>query len=367
MISASRTRSRSVRPSDVTELSPLAWRLRRCLLSLERERILLAEVWACLLEMAPDLVTDPNRRLRLRETIDELVAQNWLTVPDDSSAYDHARDPPLPRVVRIVASTQPARRVGTARGIAWRPELAWATTVTLTPQQQNDLLRINDWLSLELPRVIVPPRERSLQLFGAGREDRLHELARSELFGSGRLSWDLLACAPVPPPLVWSPVGAGSTLLVVSRHETFASVRRTLVEAPRSSIGLVAHGAGAYFASAVLFTRMLDRPIERILYFGDLDAADLRTPMRAQRQARQEGLPDVEPATALYELLLRYGHPAATTPLAVGDARNLAAWISPPLRAEVTGLLVGGMRLAQEWVGYERLIDAQIWTRLGEQ
>lgn len=351
----------------MTELSPLAWRLRRCLLSLERERILLAEVWACLLEMAPDLLTDPNRRVRLRDTIDELVAQNWLTIPDDANAYDQARDPPLPRAVRIVASRQPARRVGTARGIAWQPELAWVATLTLTPQQQNDLLRINDWLSLDQPRVIVPPRERSLQLFGAGREDRLHELARSELFGDGRLTWDLLACAPVPPPLVYSPVGAGSTLLVVSGHETFASVRRTLVEAPMSSIGLVAHGAGTYFASAVPFTRMLDRPITRILYYGDLDATDLRTPQRAQRHARLEGVPDVEPATALYELLLRFGHPAATTPLPVDDARKLAAWISTPLRAEVTGLLVGGMRLAQEWVSYERLVGEQIWTKLREQ
>ena len=350
----------------MTELSPLAWRLRRCLLSLEREQILLAEVWACLLEMAPDLVTHPDRRVRLRETIDELAAQNWLTLPDDAYAYDHARDPPLPRAVRIVASAQPARRVGTARGIPWRPELAWAATLMLTPQLQNDLLRINDWLGLDQPRVIVPPRERSLQLFGAGREERLHELARSELFGDGRLSWDLLACAPVPRPLVCSPVGAGSTLLVVSGHETFASVRRALVEAPSTSIGLVAHGAGAYFAAAVPFTRMLDRPIERILYYGDLDAADLRTPQRAQRHARLEGLPDIEPATALYELLLRHGHPAATTPLPVSDARNLAAWISKPLRAEVSGLLVGGMRLAQEWVGYEQMVREQIWTALGE-
>jgi hypothetical protein len=315
--------------------------------------------------MAPELVAAPDRRARLRETIDELVAQNWLAVPDNAIAYDHARDPPLPRTVRIVASRQRATRVGTARGIAWRPELMWAATATLTPQQQNDLLRINDWLGLDQPRVIVPPRERSLQLFGAGREERLYELARSDLFGGGRLTWDLLACAPVPPPLVWSPVGAGSWLLVVSGHETFASIRRTLVEAPASPIGLVAHGAGAYFASAVSFTRTLDRPIERILYYGDLDAADLQTPQRAQWHARLEGLPDIQPALPLYELLLRHGHPSATTPLPVGEARKLAAWISEPLRGDVTRLLVGGMRLAQEWVGYERLVADQIWEKFG--
>jgi hypothetical protein len=349
----------------MTRLSPLAWRLRRCLLSLDRDEALLAEVWACMLGMAPDLVSDPYRRHRLRETIDELVAENWLTVSHDPAAYDHTRDPPLPRMVQIVASAQRARRVGAARGVSWRPELAWAATATLSEQQHNDLLRINAWLDLEHARVIVPPRERSLQLFGAGRENRLHELARSELFGDDRLTWDVLACAPVPPPLVWSSVGPGSWLLVVSGHETFASIRRTLVEAPVTPVGLVAHGAGTYFASAVSFTGTLDRTVERILYYGNLDADDLRTPRAAGRQARWDRLPPVEPATVLYEMLLRHGHPSATTPLPLTEARKLAEWIPEPLRADVSGLLVGGLRLAQEWVGYETLLNEEIWRSLG--
>jgi hypothetical protein len=348
----------------MTQLSPLAWRLRRCLLSLGRDQVLLAEVWACMLGTAPELAADPTRRRRLRTIIDELVSENWLALPDHRASYDRARDPPLPRTVRLIASTQRATRVGAARGVPWRTELAWAATATLSEQQHNDLLRINDWLALERPRVIVPPRERSLQLFGAGREDHLHELSRSELFGEGRLTWDLLACAPVPPPLVWSQVGSGPWLLVVSGHETFASIRRTLVEAPVSPVGMVAHGAGPYFASAVTFTRTLDRPIERILYFGDLDAEGLRTPQEAQLHARAEDLPAIEPATALYELLLHHGHPSVTTPLTVTEGRHLAGWIAEDLRAEVTGLLVGGLRLAQEWVGYERLVEERIWLQL---
>ena len=65
----------------MTELSPLAWRLRRCLLSLERERILLAEVWACLLEMAPDLLTDPGAlgSIRRRATV-------TISAPDSRTA-----------------------------------------------------------------------------------------------------------------------------------------------------------------------------------------------------------------------------------------------------------------------------------------
>lgn len=346
------------------QLSPLAWRLRRCLLSLDREIVMLGEVWTCLLSVSPDLVRASDRRLRLRQVIDELVAGSWVELPPDPSVYDSKRSPALPRVVRVIEAAQRATRVGAARGVTWHHDLSWVADLALSDQQHNDLLRINDWLESAQRKVIVPPRERSLQLFGAGREDRLSELARSELFGEGRLTWDVLACAPVPPPLVWSQVGSGSALLVVSGHETFASIRRTLVGAPQCSVGLVAHGAGEYFASAVPFTRTLDRQIERILYFGDLDATDLRTAQRAQRHAMAEDLPAIEPATTLYELLLRHGRPAVTTPLEVTEAHTLVQWMAEPLRADVRALLVGGLRIAQEWLGYETLVAEQVWQLL---
>lgn len=350
----------------MTELSALAWRLRRCLLSLEREYLQLAEVWACLLTVAPELVGAPDRRRRLRQAIDELVDAGWLALPDDVRGFDHHRRPPLPRTVHVIAPTERATRLGAARSVRWTPALRWASDMELDPQQHRDLVRINEWLDTEVAStLIVPPRERSLELFGAGREDRLLELSQTDLFGQGRLSWELLACAPVPPPFVWSAVGPGPVLLVVSGHETFASVRRTLVEAPTGPIGVVAHGAGAYFASSVTFARLLDRPVERLLYYGDLAAADLRTPQRASRMAVAAGLPPVEPANSLYELLLRHGLPSAAPPLAVDEARELAGWLDEPLRRQALTLLVGGRRLVQEWVGYGILLDERIWHTLG--
>ncbi len=349
----------------MTELSPLAWRLRRCLLSLERDRIQLAEVWSCLISVAPELVSDPQRRHLLRRTLDELATANWLALPDDLNAYDR-RDPPLPRSVEVLPASERARRLGISRSEAWCPQLAWASAVDLTPSQLADLLRINQWLAEDAAdAVIVPPRERSLQLFGAGYEDRLHELAASELFGARRLTWELLNCAPVPPPFVWSAVGPGGTMLVISGHETFASSRRVLVEAPSTRVGIVAHGAGDYFSSSVLFARTLDRAVDRILYYGDLDVEDLATAQRADHRSVAAELPPVEPAVPLFELLLAHGMPSATKPLAVERARQLTAWLPASVSDQATKLLVGGLRLAQEWVGYELLLRERIWETLG--
>lgn len=358
-------RGRTGAREPVTELSPLAWRLRRCLLSLERDRIQLAEIWACLIGNAPHVLAAEDRRHTLRRLLDELEHANWLALPHDPLAYDH-RDPPLPRSVEVLAASERARRLGATRAVSWDPRMAWAADVDVSAEVLEDLVRINRWLVDEAPAaVIVPPRERSLELFGAGREERLETLSRTRLFREDRLRWDLLCCVPVPPPFVWSPVGDGTVLLVVSGHETFASVRRVLVEAPSTTIGVVAHGAGAHIATAVTFARMLDRMVNRILYYGDLGLDDLDAAVRADVRARDTGLPAVEPAASLYSLLMTHGTPSPAPPVEIGRATQLAAWLPPDIRDEAAKMLVGGRRLAQEWVGYALLVHERIWQRLG--
>lgn len=348
----------------MSELSPLAWRLRRCLLSVERDRIQLAEIWGCFLSSAPHLLDAADRRVRLRRALDELEASSWLALPADARDYDRGA-PPLPRRVEVLPPSERARRLGASRAESWADDLAWAAETELAPRLLADLRRINRWLRDDAAdAVIVPPRERSLQLFGAGREDRLHELAASELFARGRLSWDVLCCAPVPPPFVWSRVGPGADLLVVSGHESFASIRRALVEAPSARVGIVAHGAGAYFSASVSFASTLDRPVERILYYGDLDQVDLDTARRADRRAVAAALPPVEPAAPLYELLLAHGEPSPATPLPIEQARALAAWLPTAVRPAATRMLVGGRRLVQEWVGYQLLVREKVWEAL---
>ena len=349
----------------MNELSPLAWRLRRCLLSLERDHIQLAEVWSCLLGVAPELLDASDRRLRLRRALDELARSGWLSLPARRNAYDR-RDPPLPRSVEVLAAGERARRLGTMRAEEWEPELRWAADVDADPAAVTDLARINRWVAEQAAAaVIVPPRERSLQLFGAGHEDRLHELARSDFFAPDRLTWELLCCAPVPPPFVWSPVGPGGTVLVISSHETFASIRRMLVEAPSTHVGIVVHGAGHYFGESVSFAATLDRPVERILYYGDIAVEDVAAGGEAGRRAARAGLPAVQPAEVLFELLLATGTAAPARPVDVARAYRHTEWLPAPLRDTVLRLLVSGQRFAQEWVGYEVLLRERIWERLG--
>lgn len=51
--------------------------------------------------------------------------------------------------------------------VAWRPELAWASELSLEERTMSDLLAINAFFRERGgERPIVPLRERSLQLFG---------------------------------------------------------------------------------------------------------------------------------------------------------------------------------------------------------
>jgi hypothetical protein len=188
-----------------------------------------------------------------------------------------------------------------------------------------------------------------------GDEKDLSALAGTGLFGPGRLSWELLRCHPVHPPFVWRAVGAGSLLLVVENQATFDSLSRVLPgDGP---VGMLAYGAGNHFTASVASATGLARSVDRIVYFGDVDAQGLAIPVRASMVAAAMGLPPIEPAGALYELLFVHGRPAAHGggPMDALAAGNRVAWLPADLRSAAARLLGEGRRLAQEWVGLELL------------
>jgi hypothetical protein len=194
-----------------------------------------------------------------------------------------------------------------------------------------------------------------------GDEKALYGLAGTALFGPGRISWELLRCHPVHPPFVWREAGTGSVLLVVENQATFDSLSRVLPD--DAPVGVLAYGAGNHFTASVASATDLPRPVDRISYFGDVDAQGLAIPVRAGMVAATMGLPRIEPAGALYELLFVHGRPAVHGggPIDALAADNRVAWLPAHLRSAAARLLGEGKRLAQEWVGLEVLEHDLSW------
>ncbi len=334
-------------------LGVTATRVARRLQSWPRRQLKMAELQALLVAAEPTLEHAPERRLRLREILDELVDAGVVELPGERS-YDHSARPALPRFVRIDRPAAAPRRVSGAH-LAWRAELAWAAELSVDERTLSDLRALNAFFrDGGSERPVVPLRERSLQLFGL--EKRLEALMGGQLFGSGRLTLEQLRCEEVHPPFVFETVGPAPDVLVVENHHTFVSLCRVL---PREgNIGVVVYGAGAHFKGSVTFLADLPTPPRRVLYFGDLDIDGLDIPVRASAVAATAGLPAVQSTAVLYRLLLDHGQPASVeNPPSCHRIRKLTAWLQDDIRADAAAVLVDGQRLAQEWVGTELLAE----------
>lgn len=121
-------------------------------------------------------------------------------------------------------------------------------------------------------------------------------------------------------------------------------------------VGMVIYGAGVHFKASVTFLADLATAPRHVLYFRDLDIDGLEIANHANQVAVEAGLPEVEPAHALCRLLLERGTPtsAASAP-AASRVSPAAGWLHESIRHEVSELLLGGLRVAQEWVGTEAL------------
>ncbi|MFI1917244.1 Wadjet anti-phage system protein JetD domain-containing protein [Nocardia sp. NPDC020380] len=331
-------------------LSVRAQRLADLIHDWPRVRILGAELWRLLDEVDPAHRLDPRRRTDLANLLDELAAVGVIVLPALKS-FDRSEHPPLPRFVTAVRELEPEPIVRETR---WHPDLAWAERVAgVSPTQFDRLTAINRWLHRERDDLVVPMRERSLEIFGD--EKLLDRLMLTNLAGPERLTTDLFRVRRVVPPLVTRVVGNGDTLLVVENCDTFDSLAR-LLHGREGRIGVLGWGAGAAFEASVLSIRELDSRFATILYFGDIDAVGLRIPLNANLLAVATGLPPVTPAAELYAALLSAGTPRPSKPVVPEEeATRLAEWLPPPHRARVLELLQSGYRLAQEAVGTKLL------------
>lgn len=342
-------------------LSPAARHVLAAAVLSRRRRVSLDALRAALWEAEPHLATSPAKRERLRGVIDELAAAGEVTLPRARRLYERGALPALPSFVALTAAGAAPRAPRPDAGRhPWLPELRWAAG--LQPAATGDDMEVLEAVARFLSagggrRPVVPLQERSLELFGD--EKRLDALRRGRLFAGDRLTLGLLRCQPAPPPFVFSRLGDRPAMLVVENSAAYATFGQLLDG--RDLFGVVAYGAGKHFTASVAYTAELSPRPRRILYFGDLDVEGLAIPARAAIRAGELTLPPVEPAEALYELLL-----AQEPRPAPGRARGAAApeleWLPAALRPAAAAVLASGRRIPQEAVGYELLTADEAWA-----
>lgn len=321
-----------------------------------RRRASLAELWQLLDAVDPASRIDARRRVLLADALAELADAGLVGLPSAAS-YDRTEAPHVPRFVTVSPSA-PARAA--RRRAVWHPDLAWAAEARLTPAQTDVLEHVNRWLHERRDALVVPLRERSLDIFG--HEKTLGRLLPTTLFGPGRLTLDLLRTRRALVRFTSEIVGPGDLLLVVENSDTFDSLIRALRRRDDHRVGTVGWGAGSSFEASVLSIRQLEPAVRGIRYFGDLDEKGLHIPAAAAVLAAAEGLPPLRPATGLYDALLAVATPQPgqrrVPPAAAAQA---VRWLEPRHRDRAVTVMTAGARLAQEAVGLEYLLSQNAW------
>ncbi len=334
-------------------LSPLATALAAVVATADRVRVPVEALRQAALAADLSLHGAPDARRRLLAAITELVDAGQVTLPAaGGTGWETAPRPALPRWVNRPAPqrpTEPARAP-----VSWHAALSWVPAFLAADRPsagEVGLLRaVNAFLGHGGSRLVVPLRERSLQL--TGEEKALDALSRGRLFIAGRLSLDLLSARRTSPPLARQRIGEGPVMLLVENWSTYESLGATLPTA--GEVGAVVYSAGNTLSTVL--SAVADSPPTALAYFGDLDVRGLEMPAAANRLTAELGLPPLTPAGVLYGLLLRHGQrDLVGTPPEPDRVRRAVEWLPAHLQTDVRELLAAGHRMAQEAVGLEVL------------
>jgi hypothetical protein len=258
----------------------------------------------------------------------------------------------LPKTITIAPTRTPPGQL-TPVGVPLRDELAgWATTLRLSPAQRDLLLAVNDWLRRtnggDVP--IAAAAERAYELTHDEKAfDSTPPRGGAQLWGPGRLTFQLLQCERPPTPLTWEAVipnvSHPGPILCVENHATFRTMLRFLRALTNSQWAAVAWVQGRNTAPLESLPA-LPFPVTRLDYLGDLDGPGLAIAATACAIAETAGIP-AGPAAPLWALLIdQPSRPDRQVP--DSDARRLTAWLPERLREPAAELLHAGRAIPQE-------------------
>jgi hypothetical protein len=301
----------------------------------------------------PELAEQPDRRTRLAEALRTAADTGAILLPKRTQNWDRTGGAPLPGFV-VLAAPRPQRAPTVPPGYGWHPLLAFAASERNRLRLES-VKQINEWLKTDPDlSLIVPIKERSLEIFGD--EKRLDQLRAGTTNLFGQLGLAALGCrlCPIPLPFEAGPTCArGRPILIVENNDTWASFSAWNRNA--GCYAAVAYAGGGHGKSLAYDETFIDELLDRfqagaLFYFGDIDPAGLRIASRAaERRARRGGLA-LQPATAHYAWLLTYG---IRTALKRGERAlpNDLAWLPETLCGEVEALFAAGQRIPQESLG----------------
>jgi hypothetical protein len=321
-----------------------------------RVKTKLDELWTAFASTYNDLPSGPHRRLWLLAVLEELNDQGKIRLPvRHGKQWDRTSAIALPAAVIVCVKTI-ERPAADWKHFPWHPQLQWVLSRRhLSVSDFAFLSRVNQGIVERWFDQSEPFKYRSLQL--TGDEKRLAKLIKcSSLFGSEKLTLEMLGCEREVLPVAIDQFSSNPRLLLFENAAPFMVARRMMAQATKSSIGIIAYGAGKQILKSVGYFSMLKCPLEEILYVGDLDCEgiqlaatfSLMSTKRAVRPATQFHLAMFDAATTLGS---SNGWPAKEYPMPYLSDFALN-YLDIDVRDRARALVEAGRRIPEEVVSH---------------
>jgi len=324
-----------------------------------RKRIVALDYRRVFSEICP-ILPPPEARTKLAGWLSLLVETSDIVLPKGRRLYDRSGSGDLPAWVELIRPDELTEPLPVdPETYAWAPELRFACTIG-DARQLHVLLAVQQFLADGgRQRPLVPAKERSVELFG--KEKRLEMMRNSTLFLPGRLSFELLRCFPVPPPIVWDSSyadGVPRPVIVLENHSTYHSFRRWNQDS--CVFAAVVYGSGDAFRTSAPGLAEVVRSLSwdgHFFYFGDIDPEGFLIPLAASAALSTVELPGLTVHRGCYlRLLERASHVSLPSGDKLALAQDCKTWLGSDLAFKIEHWFDRGVRVPQELVGWDQLV-----------